>query len=664
MNKTLRIVYSLSLCILYLLQPAILFSDSNSNKSPTELNTEGRNAQLVEDYMRAIELYKTALQNNPKYLEPLVGLAESYFAIGEYQEALNHILQAEVLANREVDLLNLEGRIRIGLGDLEIAGQLFARVLEHQPNNLDAQFGFAEIDIALGRTINATSRYLEALKVSPQNRRALLSLVLLFDDRGDVEKSEEYVGKALLFHPNNPQVRYIAAKHLLRRGKLDDSEYQVTVALQLNPDYLDATLLLSEIYLEMGEYGRVVSLIEGILAKNRDVHLLWYTLGKAYERLEQIDSALNAYATAFRRQSDDEISRIALENLIISNLPMDDPRRSRYAEYHFEQGAAYQERNFLDRALREYRRGLLIDPRSKQGRLLYSEIFNIKGFPVKYLDELKVLADLGFEDSDILDKIEIQESLLADTVSSMWNVNQYEIERHFYRFAMYVSGSAMMHYLGDVDLISYLKNLLMRYQNIEIVSDLSQVSGFGEAFGDARKTGSDYFYVVELEETERHFEVKCVMYSSATGSPLKTFDVLRTGNNRVVDSLALLSDDIHSVLPLSAHIIQRKFDQALIDLGTFDGVNKEDSLLIIKKDALKLKRDRIGFDFAPADIIGTLTVSETDELVSEGTIERNIFFDLINVGDRLVFEEQNEEAAQSARQITPLELFRSVLKIR
>ena len=171
------------------------------------LYKEGRDAVEAERYYLAVELFKSALELNESYLEPLVGLADSYFALSEYDEALDYILRARALDRGNADLVNLEGRIRLGLGQFEEAKLIFGRVLETQPNSIDAQFGLAELEIAFGKTANAAALYETALRISPYNRRALLSLVLVFDEMGNYEISEQYLEQVLDYHPENAQGR-------------------------------------------------------------------------------------------------------------------------------------------------------------------------------------------------------------------------------------------------------------------------------------------------------------------------------------------------------------------------------------------------------------------------------------------------------------------------
>ena len=652
--------------------------EPQEDRNPTvrELYAQGRTAQLRGDVYRAVELYKLALAKNVNYIEALVGLSEAFFELGEYGEALNHVQSSLLLDRSNPDLLNLEGRTLIGLGRFEEARERFQEAIELEPNNLDAQFGLAELDVAYGRTGSAEERYQEALQTSPQNRRALLSLVLLAHERGDDRKAEDYVERVLRYHPDNPHVRYLAGIHFLRQGSLLDAQYHTEVSLSLAPDSVDSTLLLAQIHLSRGDYLTAAGLIDDILDAHQDNHILRYTLAMAWAKIGEVDLAINALEKAFRLQSDDEIARIALEHLVRDELPFRDPRRSRYAEFHIELGKEYEDRNLLDRARREYRRGLFVDPYSREARLLYAGIYETFGFNAEYLEQLKVAA-ADFDDPEIMDKIEIQESLTYDSVSREWEVDQYhpDMDRVGYVIGLYLQDSQItdladsqeIHFLGDQELSRYFAHLLLRYLHISI-EDWDQtaprVDSFAEAFAGARGSGTDFFVMFRVEESKRHFRASCDLYSSLTGTLLRSYSVLRTGNKRISDALFLLADDLAADLPRSGKIVKRKFDEALINLGSRDGVEPGDELLIVPRESVEPMRDEIGFEYPKDSVVGKLVVDSVDELVAVGTIDRHLFFDLINIGDRVLYPPGEDEDSNETGDFSPLDLYRSILRIR
>lgn len=614
----------------------------------------------------AIEMYRNALSLNPDYFDPLIGLAQAYFSLEEYEEALVYVLKAKRYEPSHLDVLNLEGRIRIGLEDFSIAGDFFRQVLEKEPNNQTALFGLAELDIVFGSNLSAAERFSTALRMAPESRRGLLSLVLLYESMGNYLKAEEYLKSALRYHGTDPQVRYFAARHYLKKQDLESAEYHGNAALSLKNDYLDANLLLSDIYLAQGRYEDVIHLLGGILTGHRDSPILWYTLGTAYERMEAFHEALQSFTRATILQKDDEIARIALENLVIRDAEMDDPVRQLYSAWRFERGDLFETHNYTQKALREYRRGLIIDPHSREGRIKFARIYKHQGAVSKYVSILEVLESDGEEDWDILDDIEIGRSLLSNRISTREGFDQFSLERWKYAIGMYFipSENALLHYLGEEAISTYVQNLLHGKEHLSFPDGPAKVSSYADAFRLARRQESDFFILLDYHETERSFSAKCSMYLSETGSLLEEFQVFRTGNDRVSDALSLLVNRITESLPLRANLIKRRFSQGIIDLGTLDGISEGDIFLILPERALELSKTEIGYNFSDEDILAEFTVTETDELVSEGTIKKRHFFDLVNIGDSLIIKpEEGEPEPEKSDLFLPRSIYREFLRI-
>lgn len=650
----------------WLLLAAIILGVSHPlvGESAAALYEDGRKALERERFYEAIELFKSALRKNERYLQPLVGLSECYFALAEYDEALTYIENARLFDRLDTGLATIEGRIRLGLGEFEDARLIFEKILETEPNNIDAQFGLAELAIAFGKPASATALYERALRISPQNRRALLSLVLIFDELDDFDVAGEYLSQVLDYYPQNATVQYVAAKHMHSQNLLSRAEYHAKVSLSLKPDNLEATLLLSRIHLDREEYPEAIKILLNVLTTHKSEPLIWYNLAIAYAESGRADEAIQTFARVFTIQPDDEITRIALENLLIDATEIGDPLRERFAGYHFDRGRAFLERNYLLKARAEFRRGLILTPRSKEGRLLFASVYRLLDLSGKYYSELRVIKDLGFSDREVTDKLEIAESLVRGSVSQRWNVDQYDLERYRYQIALFYEEGTMVHLLGDREAAAYFDHLLVGFDNMELVGPTSKTAGFGEAFRAARELGVDYFVVLDFEEGSRHFAVGWKLFSGNTGAELANHAVLRTGNNRVIDALTNSSNTLEGRLPLYARILDREFNSALVDAGSVDGLQVDDELVIVQSEVLNRGHDTLGFAYAEDEILGSLRITDIDELVSEGEIENDPFFDLINVGDIVIYPFVEDEESTPPEQPIPDDLYRSILKLR
>jgi tetratricopeptide (TPR) repeat protein len=684
-----------------LLPPGGIFAQADA-AAVRKLYGEGVQEYRQENYYRAIELYKEALHQSPAYLDPLRGLAEAYFMLGEYREALHWCEEALRYDKNSLVLKTLKARIYIGLGEYGPAENLFREVLAVEPYNFEAQFGMAELDIVRGRTVQARLWYEKAMDLQPGNRRAILSLALVYEAAGRLEKAEELVKLALHHYPANYMVQYLAGKHYMSRGKLAKAEMHAKKALALKHHFPEATLLVSTIYLRQGNFENVVKTVEELIKTHGDNHLLWYTLGAAYENTGSIVKSLNAYSRVLRIRPDDEIARIAVENLVTREYGPEAPERTRLGEYHFQKGRTLQSRNYYQPALEEYRRGLLLAPFSKEGRVLQAEVFKAFGYYEKYLSELLILENEGLADNRVRDEIEIYTSFLDDEVSDRWGVRQYPsplgesggggderrlLDRSKNQFPVlfFFDGNATKteHPLSEEKIAAYFLRNLRGGEKIGPAAEEERphrYTGFAEAFRLAREKNSDFFLVFSYRENGRAFSAECELYNSATGSSIRSYRVFRTGNDKVKNAVGKLSEYIDASLPLRGLLIDKKFDTAAINLGRTDGIEPEMQFRIVETAAVTINPENLKFSYPDDSILGTFTVTETDELISEGTLESAIFFDLINPGDTVLpapevteedpeeqtegVQEEEQQEEEQMRRTKNIDLYREILKIQ
>ena len=600
---------------------------------------EGVAAQGREDYELAVEKYKEALSLNPSYLEPMVGLAESFFQMEEYDEASTWISQARTFDRANPDLAVLEGRIRIGLGEVPAARALFTGVLAQQPNNVEARLGTAEADIAEGKPQTALSQYQQTLKLAPESTRAILSLAMLSDESGDSVKAGSYYELALRAHYSDPQVQMASAAWYAATGNFAMAEKHAQVALSLKPGLERARVLLGSIYLQTARYTDAISVLRDVVSANRDNALAWYALGLAYRRSGDAAKAISSYASALTARADDEVARIGEEAAAVESLPMGDAQRHGLAAFHYAQGKAFEDRAFLEKALAEYRRALILDPTFSEARVGFARIYKSYGFPAKYLSELQVLAKLGSKDTFVSDEIERLTSALSESVSRSWGYDQYNLERPRYVIPVYTlaAGSRLRHPLAGDDLARYFGTLLARYDSISIPDTTPVVNGFDQAFRAARTAGDDYFAILAFDEADRSFSATLDLYLARTGGTIASFAAFRTGNDRVRDALMKLASQVAGLLPARGTLLVRRFGQGAIDLGSFQGVKQGDALVIVRKGGVRLRADGPGLAYDDRDVIGDFKVTGLDEAVSEGDVVNRGYFDYVNAGDQVVY---------------------------
>jgi len=614
------------------------------------LVAQGDTLRFSEDWYAAIDAYLAAAARNPSFGDAYLGLAECYYELGEYDQALSYVAKAAPYRRGDAGLAKLEGFIRIGLGDLAGAKAVFSSVAASMPNDLDARFGLSLLDLSAGKKSQARERLEESLRLSPQNARVLLSLALIASDQGRKADAQALVEKALRFHGSEPRTQYVAASLAAAAGDLEGAALHARNALDLKPAYPEARLLLGSLMYAARSYDQAIALMREAVARDRKDGLAWYTLGLAQEGAGKRADAIYSLKTAASLRPDDEVARIALELVVSESTNSEDPSRAPYAEWHVVRGRDFEDRSSYDQALFEYRRALGIYPYSKQARLLYAGMLKARGFPGKYLSELKFMKDNGSADQAVLDSIETYDSLLVDALGRNWGVDEEALPKRPYKIAlMYIDRpGAGVHAAVQGLVLGYLKELLSSSSRAALVPLPIKVSSFAEAFRAAREAEADYFALVSVRETERDLEIDADLHVARTGSPAAFFTSFRTGNDRVKNSVSRVGDQLVAALPPLGSLVKRSQDRVLVDLGKAEGLALGGKLVVVKKGSVQPRSEGLGIIYPPSSVLGEISLTALGEEVGEGSLKRSGFFDSVNLGDQVLLAPAAPKAAPGA----------------
>jgi tetratricopeptide (TPR) repeat protein len=614
------------------------------------LYEQGRSAQNDENYYLAIEKYKAALALNPKYLDPIKGLAECFFFLDEYDESLHWAELGKQLNKNDNSLLTLEGRIQIVLGNLDQAKSLFLAVLSRQPNNIEAMTGVALLDIAAGRVRFAAKQFEDALAMNPQDRVTLLSLALIDESLGDMANANKFIELALANHPNYFLVQYIAGRTYYLEGDWPESEAHLRNALALKGDFEPARMLLGNLYVVLNRPDQAVEVLHPLLSQNPENALARYVLGIAYWAKRDLTSAIASFEGAISLSPNDEFSRLALEQLATSELKQGDPKRVSLARFRYAQGQLFEGKNLLEQALLEYRRAIKLDPASRDARLAFANIFRRRGFPMKYLNELQILKDLGLADRRINDDIAYYQTKSIGRVAQKWGIDQHDLDERSLSVQIFTLAprNSLIHPASAEIVARFFKDVLDGYGKLR-VPDVNPVAGsFEEAFRAARTAKADFFILLNFDEGERTFQARARLYLAKTGSLMADLSAERTGNDRVRDALLKVGSTVNDLLPVRGTLLRKEFDRGVVDLGSFQGLKEKDKLVIVKAGRVSLESSTIGFQYSDNDVVGYLTLDGIDEAVSEGSLEKKSFYDYVTTGDEVLFLPQGEGKTLSA----------------
>jgi tetratricopeptide (TPR) repeat protein len=216
----------------------------------------------------AEELVKLALKHDPDYRLAIHEMAQIHLAKKETEEALRLLeknIRRKDLYGESIDLwlftLNEANRNRYAQDTLE-------ELMKIHPDTVEFTFGYAVLANQAGEITLARPAYQKSMELSSNNPRIIYELGVLERTAGNLELSQQLIGQALALKPDNPAA--------LR-----------TYCSDLKLTYGDENFArLNFVAAKFGDFEPI-----------EQIHM-HYALAKAYEDVEEMDTAFRHYAIA------------------------------------------------------------------------------------------------------------------------------------------------------------------------------------------------------------------------------------------------------------------------------------------------------------------------------------------------------------------------------
>lgn len=637
---------------------------SSITNDARKLYHKGLEAYNSADKFLAYEYFHSAIRVNPNYVDPIKELAKLLFEMKQYNHALDYTQKAKKLDLYDISLLNLEGRIYIGLAEFTKAREAFNAVLKKEPNNMDAKLGLCDLHVVGGTWKKALNGYQTILNNHPENRRAMLSLALIYDELDDEINSENCIKLAIRLYPDDVSVRHLAANHYRKYGKTFEAKRQAALALQIDPTHLDTALLFAYLLLDDGEANAAVELLSNFLTTEENNEILLYTLAYAYQKASRYTESFNVYNRALTIRHNDEICRLALEHAVINHTPFDDPLRGPLAYWHFDKGDSFLKQSKNSSYYQSYRKGLQLLNQDLRGLKGFADFYKRNQNLSKYFSLLEQIKSIEPSDRYINDNYTIYKKIIEKSIGNSYGISQFTTPKNPHKISFYAYNNPrqIIHYNCQKILLDAFNYIIGGFQNIDVVGECKAVADFATAFKNASEAGSDYFFIFDFTERERSLHVKCEAYFSRSGVLIDSFSILETGNDRVQKALWFVANKIASSLPKKGSIVRLDSDKAIINLGKMDGLKEGEELIIIRKDALSIGSKGFSFYYEDDAVIGSFKTTLTDDYIALGKIKNRYNYDLINEED-FVIQKSDMEFDFSKTEFVPPDLYKELLKI-
>lgn len=615
-----------------------------AGKSVVQLYNLGVEQQQEENWYVASQYFLEVVTKNPAYTDAWYKLSECSYKLGEFDLALSYLEQAESYEKNNSAIQNLKGMILLSLNRIDEAKTIFNKILKDYPNDIDAHFGLAEIELYEGRFSGAEVQYSEALKRQNTNRKALLSLAVVCAETNRYQQAETFLKQAMTYYSGEPEVHYLAAVVYAMKGDYVNAEKQARIAVEVNGNYNSAYELMANVIYMQNRFDDVINICDYLISRDRKNEIAWYLKGIALEKQGKKEEAIAIWSAGLNIKPQDELMRAMMELNIRENLSLDDNRRKNWADYHLLNARQFKSAFDNSGAVYEYQRALLLDPMNKEAREAYASILEMNGLYELYLTQLKFIKDHNYKDTksnktvEINDKIEAYDSLLEKTIGKKWNIDPFYLDKTRWNIAIFYTENESGFSHADSDRLAALSasDIFSGVAITSVKTQVTPVEGFGDAFRTARANNYDYFIIMSLSEGKDDLTLKSTIYSARTGLEVSKNSFYGTGNNRFSTVMRRFKNSVLGILPVRGKILKREGKTVLVDLGKSENVITGTEFVIIKKGNIKTADKGTGIYYRDEDVLGNLIITDGGEEVSEGEIKNNGFYDRINIDDEVV----------------------------
>ncbi|UCB46765.1 MAG: tetratricopeptide repeat protein [Spirochaetota bacterium] len=661
-----------------LLLTILLASQLRADNDLLERFNLGLEKESQEDYISAIYIYQDILKANRYFLDVKIALARSLYKTGDLKESEKVIRDALEQDGKNVHILNLMGRILIALKNYKEAEQIFMRALEIEPINIETRYGIADLYRSQEKYKKAIEIYNELLKLYPQDVWTYIHLGSSYSELGEYTKAGGFFRKALSLDSTSPWTHINLARHYYRMGILnspsdsnaseryfDAAVYEAETSSTIDKKLLEPYYILSSIYFFRKNYNRALEAYNRLLDRGVDDSITYYETAYCYEMLGMLEESEEAYAKSLAKRIDDEVSRFRLENIVLAlrRENLTDKRRMELSDNHLFKARFLTERFIMDKAFLHYKRSVQLDPINPQKRLELADFLRTRGRYELYLYELRdIIHDtLDIDTIDINDRIEIYQSRVSKNLSSQWKVNQYiedEKEAGFIpksktKVAIFDSfvpehlpREKFIHRRLSQTMMEMLSWVLFYYSKIEVVQYEGEITTDHDALKAARALGVDYYVTGTLEETEDAVKIGVNFLSGFNGRVNHSFTTYYTGKDKLFNAVVSIAEELNNSVPTAGLIVRLEGNKALINLGSSHGVEKDMTFLIFRQKGLERNPETGEYTLDPDISLGKLTITETDEMVAEGTYEFTGMHNRVNVYDNVILINEEDEPTE------------------
>jgi predicted O-linked N-acetylglucosamine transferase (SPINDLY family) len=319
----------------------------------------------------ALDLISRAIQSAPSIALYYCNIAPVLLALDQKNEALACYQKVVELQPDHVEALNNIGHLQQQLGRVDEAVASYQRAITIKPDYAEAHYNLGITLMSQGRREEALASNRKALKHKPDFADAYNNAGLLLAEMGNANEAISNYQKALSLQPNHASAHNNLANALKEQGRLDEAVAHGEQALAIKPDFVEALCTLGNVAKAQGRLDESFEYYRRALIVRPEFADAWYNMGCVLYEQGKRNEAMECYRKAIEISPDyavahnnlgvvlREVGRhqeaIAASERAIELMP-------EFAEPYINIGNALPWLGRIDESIQAYRKALELKP--------------------------------------------------------------------------------------------------------------------------------------------------------------------------------------------------------------------------------------------------------------------------------------------------------------
>ncbi len=194
-------------------------------------------------------------------------IADYYDGIGDYQQAVQYIKSAVLLAPGDTDARVNYARLLSWTGDLKTALAEYQHVLAGNPQHEEALLGAARVLSWQKAYAQSIATYRKLLRLNPKRTDARVEVGRVLSWAGKLEPAASELEAVLRTEPRNVEARLALAHTRSWQGQLDDAIHEFDLVLSQRPKTPDAIIGKAQALMWKGDLASAKALLERLSTK-------------------------------------------------------------------------------------------------------------------------------------------------------------------------------------------------------------------------------------------------------------------------------------------------------------------------------------------------------------------------------------------------------------